>query len=72
MNSNVIGSADGPTHIILASQYGLSWMNFFGFGIVILMLLPNMIYAVKYRGLENVEKHGACCDSNCDRTPLSD
>lgn len=53
MSSNVIGRADGPASIILSSESGLSWINFFGFAIVILLLLPNVIYAVKFRGMVN-------------------
>lgn len=53
MNDNVIGKADGPTSILLADKIGPSWINIFGLIIVILMLLPNIIYAVKYRGIDN-------------------
>ena len=49
----IIGSADGPTSIFLAGKTGYGWFNVFGFAIVVLMLLPNILYAVKYRGMEN-------------------
>ncbi|QNU68829.1 hypothetical protein EHE19_009750 [Ruminiclostridium herbifermentans] len=32
---------------------GLSWINIFGLIIVILILIPNIIYAVKFHGLPN-------------------
>ena len=53
MNVSVIGGADGPTSIYLSEQFGPSWINIFGIIIVILMLLPNIIYAIKFRGVEN-------------------
>lgn len=53
MNASVIGGADKPTSIFLSDQIGPSWINIFGLIITILMLLPNIIYAVKFRGVEN-------------------
>lgn len=50
---SVIGEADGPTSIFLADQIGPSWINIFGIVIIVFMLLPNIIYAVKFRGMEN-------------------
>ena len=44
----IIGGADGPTAIFVTSSPG--WINFFGLIIVVLMLIPNIIYAVKHRG----------------------
>lgn len=49
----VIGGADGPTAVFVSGKIGPSWINLFGLVIVILMLLPNIIYAVKFHGLEN-------------------
>ena len=53
MHDNLIGGADGPTSIFIAGKIGPSWINIFGLVIVILMLLPNIIYAVKFHGLAN-------------------
>ncbi|MFA9464169.1 MAG: hypothetical protein ACERKN_07720 [Velocimicrobium sp.] len=53
MNVSVIGGSDGPTSIFVAEKIGPSWLNIFGLVIVILMLLPNIIYAVKMHGIEN-------------------
>lgn len=47
----IIGGAYGPTAIFVTSSPG--WINLFGFIIVVLMLIPNIIYAIKHRG----EKH---------------
>ena len=44
----IIGGADGPTAIFVTSSPG--WINFFGLVIVVLMLIPNIIYAIKHRG----------------------
>ena len=48
-----IGGADGPTSIFLAGKVGDSWLNVFGLIIVILILLPNIIYAFKVKGQQN-------------------
>lgn len=48
-----IGGADGPTSIFLAGKLDMGWLNVFGLVMVILMLIPNIIYAVKFRGEEN-------------------
>ncbi|MBH1942141.1 hypothetical protein I5677_14660 [Mobilitalea sibirica] len=53
MSVSVIGGADGPTSIFLTENYGPSWINIFGLVIVILILLPNIMYAFKFRGVEN-------------------
>ncbi len=47
----IIGGADGPTQIYIASSTG--WLNWFGLILVILILLPNMIWAIKNRDAEN-------------------
>ena len=44
----IIGGADGPTSIFVTSSPG--WINFFGLIIVVLLLIPNIIYAIKHRG----------------------
>ena len=49
----VIGGADGPTVIFLAGQLGFSWVNIFGLIFVVLLLIPNIIYALKYKDMQN-------------------
>ena len=50
MNSiSIIGGADGPTSVFIAGKLGMNWINFFGFILVILLLVPNVIYACKER-----------------------
>ncbi len=56
-SSVIIGGADGPTSIFLAGNVGMQWISFGGLGIVVFMLIPNLIYAVKYRGVENLCKN---------------
>lgn len=53
MNINVIGGADGPTSIFVAGQLGPRWIDIVGLVIVLLIMLPNIVYAVKFHGLEN-------------------
>ena len=50
---SIIGGADGPTSIFLAGRIGISWLNLFGLIIVVLLLIPNIIYAVKEKNREN-------------------
>lgn len=51
----IIGGADGPTAIFLAGKFdpAWNWINLFGIVIVLLLLVPNVIYAMKYRGEQN-------------------
>ena len=53
MSIPVIGQADGPTSVFLAGRLGGGWINIFGLCIVIAILIPNIIYAIKFRGAEN-------------------
>lgn len=53
MDISIIGGSDGPTSIFLAGKVGFSWINIFGLIIVVLLLIPNIIYAFKFRGVEN-------------------
>lgn len=46
----IIGGSDGPTKIFLS---GMSWLNWFGLIIVALMLIPNIIWAIRHRGEQN-------------------
>ncbi len=57
MSYSYIGGADGPTSVFLAGKIGVSWLNVFGLIFVILLLIPNIIYAVKYRDVENLCKN---------------
>lgn len=51
-----IGGADGPTSIFLAGETGSSsWLNLAGLVSVILILLPNIIYAVKRKSSKKQE-----------------
>lgn len=53
MNTTMIGSADGPTSIFLAGKMGMGWINIHGLLIIILLLLPNIIYACYFKNVEN-------------------
>ncbi len=50
---SVIGGADGPTSIFLAGETGSSWLNIFGLIIVVLILIPNIVYALKVKDTQN-------------------
>ena len=43
---SVIGGADGPTSVYVAGTVGTNWINIFGLIFVILLLIPNIIYAL--------------------------
>lgn len=43
----IIGGADGPTVIFMANKSNFEWINFFGLIIVVLILVPNIVYALK-------------------------
>ena len=53
MDFSYIGGADGPTSILIAGQVGGNWLNFFGLIIVIFILIPNIIYAIKFKDATN-------------------
>lgn len=53
MNIGIIGGADGPTSIYLAGELGWNWLNIFGIIIVVLMRIPNIIYAIRFPGQKN-------------------
>lgn len=53
MGVSVIGQADGPTSVFLAGKLGGGWINVFGLCIVIAIMIPNIVYAIKFRGAEN-------------------
>lgn len=52
----IIGGADGPTAVFVAGKAGPGWINFFGLILIILILIPNIVYAVRFRGQENKMK----------------
>ena len=49
----IIGGADGPTAIFLTGEAGFGWLNLFGLILVVLLLIPNIIYAVKTKNQPN-------------------
>lgn len=50
----MIGGADGPTSVFIAGELGnTSWLNIFGLIIVVLILIPNIIYAIAVKGQKN-------------------
>lgn len=49
----IIGGADGPTSVFLAGELGANWINIYGFILVALLLIPNIIYAVKTKEQKN-------------------
>ena len=49
----IIGGADGPTTVFLAGELGMGWINVFGLIFVVLLLIPNIIYAIKVKGQQN-------------------
>lgn len=53
MNLSIIGGADGPTSIFIESNASVGWLNVFGLIIVILIMVPNIIYAIKFKNQEN-------------------
>lgn len=53
MDISYIGGADGPTSIFIAGKVGGNWLNVFGLIIVILILIPNIIYAIKFKDVKN-------------------
>lgn len=54
MNSiSIIGGSDGPTSIFLAGKLGIGWLNVYGLILVILLLIPNIIYAIKFKDKKN-------------------
>lgn len=50
---SILGGADGPTSIFLAGKLGMNWLNIFGLIFVVLLLIPNIIYARKAKNQEN-------------------
>ena len=53
MSYSIIGGADGPTSVFIAGQIGCGWFNTYGLIFLILLLIPNIIYAVKCKDAVN-------------------
>ena len=54
MSVSYIGGADGPTSIFLAGKVGVSWINLFGLIIFVLIMIPNIIYFIKFKDAKNL------------------
>ncbi len=50
---SIIGGADGPTSVFIAGDLGMNWLNVFGLIFVVLLLIPNIIYAIKEKNHKN-------------------
>lgn len=71
MKLRLINNADGPTSVFYAGKLGLNWINFFGLIIILVIMIPNIIYAIKKRevdadydnkfinGLEQIGRYGS-------------
>ncbi len=42
-----IESVDGPTSVFIAGKLGVDWINLFGLFIILVIMVPNIIYAIK-------------------------
>ena len=51
---SIIGGSDGPTAVFIAGKLGMDWLNVFGLIFVILLLIPNIVYAIKFKGKKNL------------------
>ena len=49
----IIGGADGPTVVLIEDKLGMNWLNVFGLVFVVLLLIPNIIYAIKAKNKQN-------------------
>lgn len=52
MWGRIFGNGDGPTAVFIAGKIGFHWLNLFGLIIVILILLPNIIYAIRFKDVK--------------------
>lgn len=50
----IIAGADGPTSVFFAGSIGANWINVFGAIIVVIILIPNIIYGLRNRGIKNL------------------
>ena len=53
MLTTLIIGANGPTSFFLAGQLGIVWLNIFGLIIIVLIMIPNIIYAIKVKNQQN-------------------
>ena len=51
-NVGIIGGADGPTAIFVTSALP-RMLNPWGMAIILLMMIPNVIFALRHRNMEN-------------------
>ena len=51
---SIIGGSDGPTAVFIAGKLEMDWLNVFGLILVILLLMPNIIYAIKVKNQKNL------------------
>ena len=51
---SIIGGSDGPTAVFIAGKLGMDWLNVFGLILVILLLIPNIVYAIKFKDQKNL------------------
>ena len=54
MSYSIIGGADGPTSVFIAGQIGCGWFNGYGLLFLLLLLIPNIVYAVKCKDAVNI------------------
>lgn len=72
MDFGMMGHADGPTAYFYAGKVGTAanaggghflfnwnWINLFGLLIIALLMVPNIVYAIKHKGERNL------CESRC-------
>ena len=51
---SIIGGSDGTTAVFIAGKPGMDWLNVFGLILVILLLIPNIVYAIKVKDQKNL------------------
>ena len=51
---SIIGGSDGTTAVFIAGKLGMDWLNVFGLILVILLLIPNIVYAIKFKDQKNL------------------
>lgn len=55
-----IGGADGPTSVFIAGKVGNSWFNLFGLIVMIFIMIPNIVFALKCKdGFDNAWQNRA-------------
>lgn len=51
---SIIGGSDGPTEIYIAGNLGASWLNLLGLLYIVLLMIPNIIYAILEKDQKNL------------------